>query len=79
MRGFGEDFDGGWGRREDRWEEGSGPVGWEGLDERGDEAEGEVYLAFDGVDYGEVAGYGIGAHEDEELAKVSVCPMSSFE
>jgi hypothetical protein len=36
-----------------------GSVAWEGLQDGREEAEGEVYLAFDGVDYGEVACYGV--------------------
>jgi len=59
LRGVGEDFDccrrGG----EERWEEGPGAVAWERLQDGCEEAEGEVYLAFDGVDNGEMAGYGV--------------------
>jgi hypothetical protein len=67
-RGSRADFDCCGGRREEGREKGAGAVVGEGVDEGCQEAQGEVYLALDGVDYGEVARYGVGAHEDEELA-----------
>ena len=50
-----------------RWRHEEGAAALLGLDQRLDEAEDEVDLAFDGVDDGQVTGHSVWAHEREKI------------